>query len=138
MKTFGIVCNTMIVTSFFMKLAKKVKPRKRSVSGFPTYAVVHPIIFQCKIYEGIVLGYAYDKDEAESISNAAPLRSVAISLDVNHGVLGYTGFMPLNDWCRLGRGGFPDWVVEWMKQNYFNSDIINRIVGILNGKLKRK
>ena len=135
MKTFGLVCNTMIVTSFFMKLVKKVKPRKRSESGFPTYAVVHPIYFQSKLHEGIVFGYAYDKDEAESISNGTPMRSVPISLDVKYGVLGYTSFIPLNEWCSRG---FPDCIIEWMKQNYFNSDIINRIAEILNGKLKRK
>ena len=135
MKTFGLVCNTMIVTSFFMKLAKKVKPRKRRESGVPTYAVVHPIIFKGKLHEGIVFGYAYDKDEAESISDEIPVHSVPVSLDVKYGVLGYTSFIPLNEWCI---GGFPDWIIEWMKQNYFNSDMNNRIAGILNGKLKRK
>ena len=137
MKAFGLICNTMIVTSFFMKLYHKVCPGSRKGIGFPKYAIVIPNYYNKRLHEGIVLGYAYDPHEADSICAGTPERTVSISLDVAYGVLGYTKFEPLDVWC-YWHGGYPDSIVEWIKHNYHDNKVIYQIVDILNGKLKKK
>ena len=135
MKTIGLVCNTMIVTGVLMKLANKIKPRKRSKSDFPTYAVVHPVLFQGVPHVGIVLGYAFDQEEAETISRSAPIRSVQVPLDIKYGILGYSRIVTVDEWCIANA---PLSIREWWHHAKFDTGLLKRVAGILNGKLKRK
>lgn len=137
MKAFGLICNTMIVTSFFMKLCHKVCPGSRKGIGFPKYAIVKPFFYNQRLHEGIILGYAYGPDEADCICDGTPVRTVSISLDVAYGVLGYTKFVSIDEWCG-GHAGYPDSIGEWMKHHHYDNNVISQIVGILNGKLKKK
>ena len=137
MKHLGLICNTMIVTSFFMKLFYKLKPHRRSYSELPKYAIIIPL-YDNSDYEGVVVGYADDDYTAEFTRRTLiTFRTVYTSLDIKPGVLGYGRITTLND------SKFPfeknDFIetVKWMEQNGFEHIVLTRIARILNGKLKK-
>lgn len=136
MKKLDLVCNTMILTGFIMKMIRKVKPQKRSDVYVPAYAIVSPFYIQGKLREGIILGYADDEESADWMSRTTPIRSVTISLDVQPGVLGYTKIISIYDWC--SPNAMPASIRKWINEHNAEKTVISRIAGILNGKLKRK
>ena len=126
----------MIVTGFIMKMFRKVKPQKRSAEYVPAYAIVSPVYTQEKLREGIILGYSDDEEVAGWMIRTTPIRSVTIALDVQSGVLGYTKIISIYDWCSPNE--MPASIRKWINEHKAEKNVISRIAGILNGKLKRK
>ena len=136
MKKLDLVCNTMILTGFIMKMLRKVKSQKRSSVYVPAYAIVSPVYIREKLREGIILGYSDDEEAADCMSRTTPIRSVTIALDVQPGVLGYTKIISIYDWCSPNE--MPASIRKWINEHKAEKTVISRIAGILNGKLKRK
>lgn len=136
MKKLDLVCNTMILTGFIMKMLRKVKSQKHSAVYVPAYAIVNPFYKNGKLREGIILGYSDDAELADCMSRTTPIRSVTIALDVQPGVLGYTKIISIYEWCSPNE--MPSSIRDWINEHKVEKAVISRIAEILNGKLKRK